>query len=533
MSEQALWLLGPLFNLEGRFHFSLVEWFTHWHDDVFGDLEYIDDGRGHAARGVRARCCSTTPAWAPRSTRSSSGRDGVTRPLPRRGRDAQSRSTADECIVTVPVRAAAAHGDQRPRRREVVHDPERLLRPRAQDLHAVQPPLVGGGLRDHPRRHGHGPRDPERGLHAGRPGPVDRARACSSRPTPGSRTRWRTRCSTSTSGSPRRSRTSRRSTRRRAETFEFGISHDWALDRHGGGIGPLFRPFEMTSRFYDDIVRPVGRVWFANDACDRRGRRWIEGAIAAAVKNAYAIHAGMRNELPVAERPAVSGRSVRRAGPRRVRAAGRADARRPPARHDARRPRGPRHRPRGPGRRAAGPQARRGHRGGAGRPRRRVRAASARATRSWCSRRRTGSAAGSTRCAPFAPGLYAEAGGMRIPRAHDLTLAYCELFGLPMRPFVMGNPKGLVHIGGAADDQGGGGRATRRGCRSQLAEHERGRNADALWEAAIGDLRDDGRARGRRPPGTHIVRRVRPVLALRVPARQGLVARARSSTTRS
>ena len=25
--------------------------------------------------------------------------------------------------------------------------------------------------------------------------------------------------------------------------------------------------------------------------------------------------------------------------------------------------------------------------------------------------------------APFAPGLYAEAGGMRIPRAHDLTLA--------------------------------------------------------------------------------------------------------------
>jgi monoamine oxidase len=41
-------------------------------------------------------------------------------------------------------------------------------------------------------------------------------------------------------------------------------------------------------------------VWFANDACDRRARRWIEGAIAAAVKNAYAIHAGMRNELPAA-----------------------------------------------------------------------------------------------------------------------------------------------------------------------------------------------------------------------------------------
>ncbi len=34
----------------------------------------------------------------------------------------------------------------------------------------------------------------------------------------------------------------------------------------------------------------------------------------------------------------------------------------------------------------------------------------------------------------FAPGLYAEAGAMRIPRAHDLTMAYCELFGLEMRP---------------------------------------------------------------------------------------------------
>jgi monoamine oxidase len=27
---------------------------------------------------------------------------------------------------------------------------------------------------------------------------------------------------------------------------------------------------------------------------------------------------------------------------------------------------------------------------------------------------------------PFADGLYAEAGAMRIPRTHDLTLAYCE-----------------------------------------------------------------------------------------------------------
>ena len=88
--------------------------------------------------------------------------------------------------------------------------------------------------------------------------------------------------------------------RRHISTFEFGVSHDWALDQYAGGIGPLFRPHEMTSRFYDDIIRPVDRLCFANDACDQRGRRWIEGAVAAAVKNAYAIHMGMRNELPVA-----------------------------------------------------------------------------------------------------------------------------------------------------------------------------------------------------------------------------------------
>jgi monoamine oxidase len=83
-------------------------------------------------------------------------------------------------------------------------------------------------------------------------------------------------------------------------TFEFGVVYDWAEDPYAGGIGPLFRPHEMGGQFYDDIVRPVGRLWFANDACDQRARRWIEGAITAAVKNAYAINAGMRNELPVA-----------------------------------------------------------------------------------------------------------------------------------------------------------------------------------------------------------------------------------------
>ena len=88
----------------------------------------------------------------------------------------------------------------------------------------------------------------------------------------------------------------------------------------------------------------------------------------------------------------------------------------------------------------------------------------------------------------FAPGLYGEAGAMRIPRVHDLTLAYCRLFGLELRPFVMGNPRGLVHVGGArmtaAEARGDPGRLP-----FDLAEHEQGRWVMDLWEEATRDLR--------------------------------------------
>ena len=95
----------------------------------------------------------------------------------------------------------------------------------------------------------------------------------------------------------------------------------------------------------------------------------------------------------------------------------------------------------------------------------------------------------------FAPGLYAEAGGMRIPRAHGLTLAYCEEFGLPLRPFVMGNPKGLVHVGGermTVDEAN----ADTSHLHFDLAETERGRTADELWEEAIGEFRAMVQAEG-------------------------------------
>jgi monoamine oxidase len=89
----------------------------------------------------------------------------------------------------------------------------------------------------------------------------------------------------------------------------------------------------------------------------------------------------------------------------------------------------------------------------------------------------------------FADGLYAEAGAMRIPRAHDLTLAYCERFGLELRPFVMGSAAGLVHVGGtrmtaaeaAADPDRLG---------FDVAGHERGRQCDELWAEAIREERE-------------------------------------------
>jgi len=74
----------------------------------------------------------------------------------------------------------------------------------------------------------------------------------------------------------------------------------------------------------------------------------------------------------------------------------------------------------------------------------------------------------------WAPGLYIEAGAMRIPRVHDLTLEYCNLFGLQLRPFVMGNPKAFVYVGGERMTMAEADEHPER-LPFELEEHERGR----------------------------------------------------------
>ena len=173
VSEGARAFLGPLFNLEGRFHFSLVEWFIHWHHDIFGDLEFITDGASTLPEAfgplllpnVRFGAAVTAIEQSP---------DGVS--VQWRDRSGTRMSIAgDECIVTVPfnrlvhIEMNGLDVDQG------VQPAQRLLRASAQDLPPVPAALVGR-RGHHPRREHHRPRHPPGGLHAGRAGPERPAR---------------------------------------------------------------------------------------------------------------------------------------------------------------------------------------------------------------------------------------------------------------------------------------------------------------------------------------------------------------------
>ena len=89
----------------------------------------------------------------------------------------------------------------------------------------------------------------------------------------------------------------------------------------------------------------------------------------------------------------------------------------------------------------------------------------------------------------FAPSLYAEAGAMRIPRVHELTLEYCRVFGLQLRPFVMDSPRAPVYLAGR--------RMTFEQLERdphlvpfELAQSERGARFSDLWNEATREVHE-------------------------------------------
>lgn len=295
VSEQALWLLGPLFNIEGRFHFSLVEWFAHWYDDVFGDLEYIEAGADTLPAAFAPSLMGDTRLGAEVRAIEQDGSGVVVRYRDAVGTEGAVR--ADECIVTVPLvllrhmEISGLDVDKWFTIRNVYYGRAHKIfmqfsRRWWADDYAITHGVTVTDLAIRNVVYTPAGQDPslEKGV-------IIASYAWEQDSMAYSMLDEQQRVAQALEDLAKIHPEAR-------DTFEFGVSHDWALDRHGGGIGPLFRPFEMTGRFFDDIRRPVGRVWFAGDACSRLERRWIEGAIASAIEVAYAIDAGMRNELP-------------------------------------------------------------------------------------------------------------------------------------------------------------------------------------------------------------------------------------------
>jgi monoamine oxidase len=87
---------------------------------------------------------------------------------------------------------------------------------------------------------------------------------------------------------------------------------------------------------------------------------------------------------------------------------------------------------------------------------------------------------------PFAEGLHGEAGAMRLPLGHKLTLAYVEKFNLETYPFTMGNPQTYIHLQGrkvrAADFDP-------QVYDFELAPGEKGKNPQVLVDKALKPLK--------------------------------------------
>ncbi len=88
---------------------------------------------------------------------------------------------------------------------------------------------------------------------------------------------------------------------------------------------------------------------------------------------------------------------------------------------------------------------------------------------------------------PFTHGLYAEAGGMRLPASHELTMAYVNKFKLKTVPFTMGNPNCYVFMNGKKMRLSEF-RKDPSVLGFDLKENERGKTAAQLWDEALAPI---------------------------------------------
>lgn len=294
LSDGALSMLGPLLNLEGRYHFSLVEWFAHYYEDVFGDLDYVVNGAETIARSFEPHLMDDIRLGA----KVQAVQQTYEKVIVHYNAGGQMQKViADECIITIPftlLRHMEIEGLDADKwyaiRNAYYGRAHKIFMQFSERWWETKYNITHGlTVTDLAIRNvvytpaGQDPRFQKGVLIASYGWEQD---------------------SIAYSPLPEADRIAQaledliKIHPEARHTFEFGISHDWALDQYAGGIGPLFRPMEMGGKIYDDLIRPVHRVWFANDGCDRRHRRWIEASLKAAIKNCYGIHKGMRNQMP-------------------------------------------------------------------------------------------------------------------------------------------------------------------------------------------------------------------------------------------
>ncbi|MCB8984122.1 MAG: FAD-dependent oxidoreductase [Ardenticatenaceae bacterium] len=296
LSDAALAMIGPLLNLEGRFHFSLVEWFAHYYENVFGDLVYLVDGADSLPYAFAPHLMPSIRLGAEVHAIEQS-ETAVTVYFKDHTGYSQSVS-GDECILTVPFNLL--------RHMEITGlDPNKWYTIRNVyygRAHKIFMQFSQRWWQTH-YQISHGVTVTDLAVRNVVYTPAGQDERFAKGVLIASYAWGQDSMAYSMLSEEQRISQALQDLCKihpeARETFEFGISHDWSLDQYAGGIGPLFRPYEMGGRFYDNIVRPVHRIWFANDACDRRHRRWIEGAILAGVKNAFALHTGLRNEVPL------------------------------------------------------------------------------------------------------------------------------------------------------------------------------------------------------------------------------------------